>query len=301
MERQIDILASHQVDKQAWDQCIRQSASGLIYASFDYLDHLADNWCGIIINDYESVLPVPFRQKLGIKYCYDVPFMPQLGLFSYKYTEVDEELLKCIFSTVQYGDYNFNFLNQPAKTTSVHHNYVLSLRDSYADLKKNFSKDVTENIHKAEQKSLQYQQSTIDETIDLYIKLYASRSPHVTRNNYERFRQAARLLEAQGKALTRKVIDSKGNILSTILLLKDERRLYNIMNSTTRTGRKEEANYFLLSEVWKEFQQSGLIFDFEGSDIPGIKQFYKKFGANDQPYRRLHFNHLPAIIKWLKK
>src|SRR5581483_417242 len=107
---------------QAWDKVIRQSASGLIYATTDYLDHLADNWYGIVINGYESVVPVPFRKKFGIKYCYDVPFMPQLGLFSSKYTEVDENLLNCIFSAVRYGDYNFNFLNQPARASSVHHN-----------------------------------------------------------------------------------------------------------------------------------------------------------------------------------
>ena len=301
MARKIETLASYQLDKKAWDRCIRQSASGLIYATTDYLDHLADNWYGIIINDYESVLPIPFRQKFGIKYCYDVPFAPQLGLFSSRYTEVDEELLKCIFTTVQYGDYNFNFLNQPVKANSVHHNYVFSLQGSYAGLKKNFSKDVLENIHKAEQQDLRYQPATIDEAVTLYINLYASRSAHVTKDIYERFKAVALLLEKGGKALARKVTDASGNTLATLLLLKDERRLYNIMNSTTPEGRSTEANYFLLSEVWKEFQHSDLVFDFEGSDIEGIRNFYRKFGATDQPYRRLHFNNLPAWIKWLKK
>jgi hypothetical protein len=51
------------------------------------------------------------------------------------------------------------------------------------------------------------------------------------------------------------------------------------MNSTLPEGKKKEANYFLLSRLWMEFEGSGMIFDFEGSDIPGVKEFYKKFGG----------------------
>lgn len=301
MARQINILASHQIDQQAWDQCIRQSASGLIYATTDYLDHLADNWYGIIINGYESVLPVPFRKKFGINYCYDVPFIQQLGLFSSKYTEVDEELLKILFSTVRYGDYNFNFLNQPAKGSSVHHNYVLSLDKSYTDLEKRFSKDISFYITRSQKKGLAYQEGNIEEAMKIFRLLYQHRTPHVSKAICNRFINLAGFLSKQQKCLVRKVITQDNTICAIALLLKDERRIYNIINGIPAAGRETGANYFLFSELLKEFQQTDLIFDFEGSDIPGVKNFYKKFGAVNQPYRRLHFNHLPGWIKWLKK
>jgi len=44
-----------------------------------------------------------------------------------------------------------------------------------------------------------------------------------------------------------------------------------------------------------------LIFDFEGSDIKGIADFYKKFGTINQPYPFIKWNNLPAIVKFLKK
>jgi hypothetical protein len=77
--------------------------------------------------------------------------------------------------------------------------------------------------------------------------------------------------------------------------------LYNLMNSTTNAGRKTGANHFLFDEIFKEFAASNLVFDFEGSDIPGVKIFYEKFGAANQPYYRLHFNKLPPLIKWIKQ
>jgi hypothetical protein len=72
------------------------------------------------------------------------------------------------------------------------------------------------------------------------------------------------------------------------------------MNCTTLEGRKTEANHFLFDSILKEFAGSSLLFDFEGSDISGVKNFYEKFGTTNQPYCKLHFNNLPKVIKWIK-
>jgi len=73
------------------------------------------------------------------------------------------------------------------------------------------------------------------------------------------------------------------------------------MNSTTAAGRKTEANHFLFDNIFKEFAGSQLIFDFEGSDIAGVKSFYEKFGVINQLYYKLHFNHLPFPLNKLKR
>ena len=74
-----------------------------------------------------------------------------------------------------------------------------------------------------------------------------------------------------------------------------------MINSNFPEGRSNETNYLLLSSIWKEFAQTGLLFDFEGSDTPGIKTFYKKFGSTNQQYYSIHFNNLLWPIRLLKK
>jgi hypothetical protein len=64
---------------EKWDRCINESSNALIYGTTTYLDHLADHWPGIVLNDYEMVMPVAWRKKLGIRYCYHVPFIQQFG------------------------------------------------------------------------------------------------------------------------------------------------------------------------------------------------------------------------------
>ena len=108
-------------------------------------------------------------------------------------------------------------------------------------------------------------------------------------------------LKKEGKCLVRKVINIEGELLAIALFLKNENRLYNIANSTTSLGRKTEANHYLMDRIIHEFSSSPLTLDFEGSDLPGVKTFYQKFGATVVPYFHWHFNVLPWWLKLLKK
>jgi hypothetical protein len=65
------------------------------------------------------------------------------------------------------------------------------------------------------------------------------------------------------------------------------------MNTTTSEGRKVEANHYLVDSVIKEFAGTSLTFDFEGSDLPGVKSFYENFGAVNEPYFIVKYNNLP--------
>ena len=71
--------------------------------------------------------------------------------------------------------------------------------------------------------------------------------------------------------------------------------------STTDMGRKLSAMHMLLDNVFKEFAGTPLIFDFEGSDVLGIKAFYQSFDAVNEPYYHVHYNHLPIPFRWLKR
>jgi len=70
----LSYLPYKQIDKVKWDACIRHSMNRLIYAESVYLDHMAVNWDAIVLNDYEAVMPLPWKKKLGIRYLYQPSF-----------------------------------------------------------------------------------------------------------------------------------------------------------------------------------------------------------------------------------
>ena len=296
------ILPSHAIDAVKWDNCIHQN-NGLIYATTEYLNAMADNWNGIIINEYDAVMPLPWRKKLGIKYCYDVPFIQQLGWLGNNNFINKEEIIEALFSFCRYGDYSFNYTNIGVKNyrgTRQCNNYILDLSVGYDAIQHHYTTDLLSNLKKSGKEIFLYQDGDMEEAISLYKSLYHKRIRHVKENEFKNFHDLCKILAGKNQVIVKKVADKNKETAAIALLLKYEKRLYNIMNSTTANGRKAAANHFLFDKIINEFAGQKLILDFEGSDIAGIKHFYENFGASNQPYYKLHFNKLPFPLKLFK-
>lgn len=299
---QIDIIPSSQIDKKKWNDCINTSINNLIYAHTDYLDHLADNWNGIVINNYECVMPVPWRKKLGIRYCYDVPFIQQLGYFTANNKIDHAAIMNAFLNFIKYGYYNFNYNNyavadiSKVKTTT---NFIIDLTDKES-IAGNFTKSFKQSLHNAMGCGLTYAAASAAQAIEMYKYLYKKNLKNITETDYNNLIQLTAILSLQNKCVARKIINKNGQTICIALLLQDEKRLYNIINAASTEGRKSEANYFLYAQILNEFAGKGLMFDLEGSELPGVKNFYKKFGAKEQPYYRMHINNLPTPLKFIK-
>ena len=78
----IQYLLYKDIDLIKYDTCISKSSSLRIYALTWYLNCVTDSWSVLVLNDYEAVMPLPKRKKLGINYIYQAPWVQQLGIFS---------------------------------------------------------------------------------------------------------------------------------------------------------------------------------------------------------------------------
>lgn len=298
MRDEIALIPSQKINRLKWDACISSASNSLIYATSYWLDHLADNWSGIVLNDYEAVMPVAWRKKYGVRYCYHVPFVQQLGIYSLGANADGVRFTEALLSFCKYGTYPFNYANN-GQGSIQRTNFVLPLDVGYEEISGRFSGDVLQNIRRAESRGLRYEKAGAGEGIDAYRHLYKDRI-QVSDDTFSSMGKLCEFLSEGSNLIGRKVISANGETLAIAVLPTYRGRLYNIMNSTFPEGKNVEANYFLLSQLWKEHQSSGMVFDFEGSDIPGVKAFYRKFGATDQPYFHWRFNHLPWPLKMFK-
>jgi hypothetical protein len=302
MSQQIDILPSHQIDAKKWNNCIARAENGLIYSRYEYLQFICDNWDGVIVRDYEAVMALPWRMKLSIKYYYEPAFIQQLGLVGER---DDLNLIEQLLSVARYGDILFNYKNETfASETGAKKrtNLVLDLSPGISEIRSCYKKDLTLNLRKAHKSGLAVViDLSINEAVEHYQKLYKERFKHIKQNDYINFIELAHELAKNEMCFTRKICNRSGELMAIGLFLKDEKRIYNIMNTTTEKGRQVEANHFLLDSVIEEYSGKQLLFDFEGSDLPGVKSFYLKFGAIDQPYYHWHFNKLPFPLRLLKR
>jgi hypothetical protein len=301
MPADIKIVPAEQVDKIKWDKCTRQSVNGLIYSTYDYIATMCDRWHGLVVNDYETVMALPWRKKFGTRYFYEPPFMQQLGLVG-KEVKVDNIINAC-FGFANYGDLLFNFSNTIDEMPGVSKrtNLVLDLSGGYHQVSSNYKKDLQQNLKKSQSANLAYVDGDIRSAVDAYRSSYQHRFQHVTLCDYTNFEYLCTQLAANDLAFVKKVINTEGTTLCIAVFLKDEKRVYNIMNTTMDAGRKAEANHFLLDNVIRQFAGQNLLLDFEGSDLPGVKSFYEKFGARNQPFYHYHFNRLPLPLRLFKR
>lgn len=298
----LQYLTYEQVDRTKWDNCVATADNSLIYGYSFYLDAMAQQWDAIIINDYEGVLPLPWKKKWGIKYYCNPPLTQQLGLFTKGEAIISPEIFKLIHSKVKYGDIFFNYKNCMELPVKECANYILSLNQQHQFIEENFKKDLKNNLKKAEKEKLIYStQEQIELSINLYQQYYLQRTPHIKEADYQNFFKLCQLLLSKRMVFTRSILNEKSEILSTGVFLFDKKRIYNVLNTTTDEGKAKESNPYLLSQVIKEFSGSDLIFDFEGSDIEGIKFFYEKFSPVNQPYFFYHYNNLPKLLQLIKQ
>lgn len=293
-------IPSRNIDIKKWDNCVKINKAP-IYCSSIYLNTMADNWVGLVLDDYKAIFPICFRKKWGITYTYVPAFMQQLGFIgqTQDWALIENELLKF----VKYGDIMFNHRNNFLAAETVEKtNYIINLDKPYQHISNNYKNDLKQNLKKAAKQNFVYEESIDTErAIDLYRNYYGQRMEDIRTESFMNLKNLSIDLQKEKSCLVRQVVSSRGQLLAIALLLKDDNRIYNIANSTTVLGRRTVANHFLIDSILKEFAGSHLIFDFEGSDLLGVKQFYKKFGAINQPYFHWHFNKLPWYIKWIKQ
>ncbi len=143
-------LAESEIDVDKWDACVRKSPSEFPYAYSWYLDICSPNWTGLVLNDYEAVMPLTWDVKWGFKYIFRPTGVQQLGVFS-PYPISDQLLFDFIQSIpyeYKYGEVFLNSYNHNKELVSVHRqtNLVLHLNQSYDQLKAKYNTQTKRNL-----------------------------------------------------------------------------------------------------------------------------------------------------------
>lgn len=288
-------LKRKEIDAARWNRCIDNASTSLLYARTEYLDAMAHHWDAVVLGDYEAVMPLPFRIKAGFRYVHLPAFVQQLGIFSGNQAP---EQLRLQFITLaeqrfRFGDYHFHYGHADPRLRS-RNNFVLSLQPAYEEIRAQYKPYLQKRLP---QLHFDYRNGPDPAAvIRLHRWFYESRQPSIKDADYRNFEK----LCLQLQVVLRSAYEGT-ELRSAVLCLKDKNRLYLMMSVSTGEGRKKEANHFLIDRLIHEFSGSPLLLDFEGSEVPGIAFFYRKFGAVLQPYYFYRWNRLPWPLRILKK
>ncbi len=296
---EITYLKHANIDKEKWDRCIDNAHNGLIYAYSFYLDSISKNWDALVLNDYEIVMPLTWNKKLGISYLRQPPFTQQLGIFGRSIIEnnITEVFINKALERFSFIEINLNYANNYKHATAIKRNLILPLNKPFAELEKSFRKDFVKNV---KNNQLIYEPSDeVEKAIELFKQNYSERI-YTPEKSYENLLQLYILLKNKRPAFYKKSNLPEGKLACYRDLLKRQQKdlLHHVCHIARRP--QSRSQLFFIIQLIKEFSEQDLVFDFEGSEIPSINSFFKKFGAIEQPYPFVRINHLPRWTKWIK-
>ncbi len=278
-------LTRKELDVQKYDKCIYNAVNTRIYAYSWYLDIVCDNWDVLVKDDYVAVMPLPKRKKYGINYIYQAPWIQQLGIFSS--TEISQMVISSFIKktpSIFLLYYNFNAQNMSLThgRKSVKINYELSLNKTYDNIFKNYRKDRKKSLRKATESKLYFDDKN---NVKELIKLYREVFPLLNIKD-ESFKNLYKLVEfclSENYGFQRNIY-MQNQIVARGFFLHFRNRIYYLFGASNKQGKKTGATTFMVDSVLKQFEKTDNIFDFEGSSIPSIGNFYKSFGATNAPY-----------------
>lgn len=301
----ISYFTYQQIDKKKWDACIDNATNGLIYGYSFYLDAMAKSWDGLVLNDYEAVMPLTRNKKYSICYLYQPAFTACLGIFGKTLTaEKVNDFLKAIPSKFSYWDIYFNhgnFFRLKDFTLYERMNYVLPLNEPCEKLYSNYRENIKRNIKKAEQFGLAINKNIAVAEVTALAKQQAREFADLPAEDFKRFESLYQLLYQKEKATTYAVHTKEGQLLAAAVFFFSHNRAYYIMVGNHPDGKTLGASHALINAFIKDHAGQNLLLDFEGSDISSLAFFYSSFGAREEKYSAVRLNRLPYYLKWMKK
>jgi hypothetical protein len=302
----IHYLPHTSINMQKWDACIANSPNRIPYALSWWLDAVCPEWDALVQDDYLAIMPLTHGHKFGIHYLYQPYFTQQLGIFSHSPITplIITDFLKAIPLKYKYVQIQLNSENNVQRTDltlSTRKNFILDLTPSAIELASHYHRNCRRNIQKAVHTGLIIKQGPAPSAFTHFIKNNLEKQLTGTRKTF--YPTLVRIVSAsmlQSSGETVGVYSHTGELVATgwfITLLG--RCLFQVCASTEK-GKENQAMYMLVNHMISKNAGSGLVFDFAGSNIPGIAYFNSGFGSTVTHYPVITRNLLPWPVRWMK-
>jgi hypothetical protein len=294
----------NEIDKDQWDNCIRNSHCTKPYSYSWYLDIISPGWEALVDDDYDSVFPIPVHIRCGIKYIATPIFLQQLGAFS---PDKSPDIAMNEFIEFMPSFYRFTDLcvgqniNCKGYTVTERDNYELDLTASYEVLYGNFNRNCKRNIeHSSKHKFKIVEDLTSEDLIRLFLNNKGKEIKGIRQRDYQHLDDLINFCLSNGKGKLLGSRNDSGELVFGLFYIELKGRKTMILLANTPVSHEMRIGYHVYNELIRESACSDTIFDFAGSSIPSVASFMQSFGAKNNPYYRIYRNRLLWPVRMIK-
>lgn len=301
----IKFLENDEIDFDKWDECIETSINGIIYPFSYYLNQVSPGWCALVGNDYESVMPLPVKQKWGIHYIIQPLFVQQLGVFSPNTISTEQltEFIESVPSRYKFMNINLNTYNKfesnsTGTFTYKRKTYELDLISPYESLWANYSTNAKRNLKKSEKNKVFVTRNTEPQSIiDLFRQNKGKDFKMLNTQAYETFRHLVYSSVHRGNAVAYAAFSSSNTLCAGVIFFHSHKKSVMIFSGSNQEAKQNGAMTAIIDQYIKDYAGQNITLDFEGSNNESLARFYRSFGSKECVYLQLRTNKFPVILK----
>ncbi len=276
-------LKYEEIDWQKYQNCLEQSEQYIFFAEKKYLDLLLhQNWEILVDDDYEAVMPIPLAKKWGFTFVVMPLQTQQLGIFSEKDTpELNESFLAFFQQNYKVFYYAFNAKNEFTTLLKTRKNYKLFAED-YENIKKKYS------IHR--RRNVRITEVLQDKIKFTEVENLNHSESFFTENviGFSNFSLKKRAFENMKNFLSQNLLKVyelyfDGKLASQAYLIESEKEDFLVNFINDKKFSKHNLSSIILDQIFrKNIEKKD--FNFHGSNISEIAEFYRRFGATEENY-----------------
>jgi len=289
---QLIYLKNKDIDYKLWDEKIEVSVGHFPYAKSWFLDIVSPGWEAIVSENYEYLMPLPVKKKMGLSYLIQPAITQQVGVFSAE--TINEIIVNQFINNIPYFSYQLNLNETNFISTGISlPNYVLSLQKSSDEISNLFSKNTVRNIEKANNAGLTAHKLDLGNEIKHFM----------TENANDSYRYNLPIIfDLIEKAYEHDAMEiwgvrnPTGILIASACFHKTTKRLIYVFPVSNSEGRSNCAMFLLINSIINNYSEKYQLLDFEGSQIESIARFYKGFGAINMPYYMVKKNRPQFLI-----
>ena len=292
-----------EIDDELWNELAEKANPSYIHFYSWYLDAISPKWKALILEKngrYITALPLPWRKKYGIKYVYPPYLAQQLGPIAIDRVDTDQLIQEALqhFSFFEFYFHHGCILPQAVKRR----NLILPLNKEYQEIAKAYSGNTRRNLKKSTKSDLLLElNQDFKPIIQLFEENRGRDFPHLMKNDYRYFEKVCEMVSKKGLIEVIHAKNEQNELLAGVIFFRHFDRITFMFSGISPAGKKRHAMFALIDKAIQLHAGKTQVLDFEGSETPGVYEFYKGFGAELQEYFFLRQNNLPWPINLLKR
>ncbi len=310
-------LIRSEIDPEKWDAFVAGCMQPSIFAKAWYLDAVAPEWSAVVVEGegrWEAAMPLNLRRKGGVLYSLAPRFTQHTGPMlapelnqKNRVFHREKQLLNALIAGIPPGFKLFDHKFHPTLQyllpfywsgfeISPRYSFFIDLKPGWEAIQSRLTDSLKSDLKLAAREGLTIRET---ETPDGLIQLLqagnlAGDGDELTLRRLWKTifgRSAGMLLEAH---------DVSGKVLCAIMVLMEDGKAIYLLGAS-EPGPGKGANTLLLNHAIQLCCKSNIsVFDFEGSMIEPVENYFRAFNPEMKIYYRVRRDRLPWWVKAVK-